>query len=336
MEEVFRQEKKYLISMEEFYRAGGQFGALLHEDPHNGAHGYRIRSLYFDTLSDRDFHEKEDGVELRRKLRLRLYDPRGDFAMLEMKQKQGMYQKKRSLRLARADAQRVARGDYTPLAESTDPFAQECYAVLQCHTYRPKTVVEYRRKAFIAKENRIRITLDHQIAASESHLDPFDPALVPDLWVYYCCAQYKDVPNRFFAMPSARNRIMGLLCYLHGIKGFLHWGYNFYNSALSVEHIDPYFCTHGGCAFPSGDPFLVYPGPDGRPYSSVRAEVQRLGLDDMRALQLLEQLTSREHVLSLIYEEQDAPFTFEHYPHSPDYLLSLSRRVHQALAVSLP
>ena len=117
-------------------------------------------------------------MELRRKLRLRLYDPRGDFAMLEMKQKQGMYQKKRSLRLAREDAQRVARGDYTPLAESTDPFAQECYAVLQCHTYRPKTVVEYRRKAFIAKENRIRITLDHQIAASESHLDPFDPALV--------------------------------------------------------------------------------------------------------------------------------------------------------------
>ena len=50
--------------------------------------------------------------------------------------------------------------------------------MLQCHTYRPKTVVEYRRKAFIAKENRIRITLDHQIAASESHLDPFDPALV--------------------------------------------------------------------------------------------------------------------------------------------------------------
>ena len=171
---------------------------------------------------------------------------------------------------------------------------------------------------------------------SNNHIQDFLDHSVPDLWVYYCCAQYKDVPNRFFAMPSARNRIMGLLCYLHGIKGFLHWGYNFYNSALSVEHIDPYFCTHGGCAFPSGDPFLVYPGPDGRPYSSIRAEVQRLGLDDMRALQLLEQLTSREHVLSLIYEEQDAPFTFEHYPHSPDYLLSLSRRVHQALAVSLP
>ena len=153
---------------------------------------------------------------------------------------------------------------------------------------------------------------------SNNHIQDFLDHSVPDLWVYYCCAQYKDVPNRFFAMPSARNRIMGLLCYLHGIKGFMHWGYNFYNSALSVEHIDPYFCTHGGCAFPSGDPFLVYPGPDGRPYSSIRAEVQRLGLDDMRALQLLEQLTSREHVLSLIYEGQDAPFTFEHYPHSPD------------------
>ena len=35
--------------------------------------------------------------------------------------------------------------------------------------------------------------------------------------MYYCCAQSSLVPNRFFAMESARNRIMGVLMYLYGI-----------------------------------------------------------------------------------------------------------------------
>ena len=55
----------------------------------NRGTGYPIRSLYFDTPEDRDFHEKEDGIELRRKLRLRCYAPDAAFALLEMKQKQG-------------------------------------------------------------------------------------------------------------------------------------------------------------------------------------------------------------------------------------------------------
>lgn len=45
------------------------------EDKHNGAGGYRIRSLYFDTLDDNDYRDKLDGMELRRKIRLRNYDP---------------------------------------------------------------------------------------------------------------------------------------------------------------------------------------------------------------------------------------------------------------------
>ena len=47
---------------------------------------------------------------------------------------------------------------------------------MQCRCYRPKTIVEYRRKAFIAKENKIRITFDHQIRATETCRDLFSPA----------------------------------------------------------------------------------------------------------------------------------------------------------------
>ena len=86
------------------------------------------RSLYFDTLDDQDFADKVDGLELRRKIRLRIYSPSASFAMLEMKQKEGAYQRKRSLRLNREDAERLCRGDYRPLQAYDDPFAASAMA----------------------------------------------------------------------------------------------------------------------------------------------------------------------------------------------------------------
>lgn len=65
----------------------------MHLDSHSQGDGYEIRSLYFDSIDDRDYQEKEDGIELRRKIRLRNYGSNSMFAMLEMKQKQGQLQK---------------------------------------------------------------------------------------------------------------------------------------------------------------------------------------------------------------------------------------------------
>ena len=48
---------------------------------------------------------------------------------------------------------------------------------MQIHAYRPVTIVEYRSKAFVSKENKIRITFDNQIVATESSFDLFDPNL---------------------------------------------------------------------------------------------------------------------------------------------------------------
>lgn len=177
MNEVFRQEKKYLMTLIDMQRLARLLDPVMLQDAHNGAEGYRIRSMYFDTLDDTDYEDKLDGLEIRRKIRLRIYDPAADFAMLEMKQKQGSYQKKRSLRLRREDAQQIARGQYNPLLQYPDPFAAECFGLLHTQCYRPKTVVEYRRKAYIAKENKIRVTFDHAIRATETQLDLFSPAL---------------------------------------------------------------------------------------------------------------------------------------------------------------
>lgn len=178
MNEVTRKERKYLITLDKMYQDTYTLSQVLHEDEHNCGDGYVIRSLYFDSLDDRDFHEKEDGVELRRKIRLRCYTPDAAFAMLEMKQKQGDSQRKRSLRMARADAQRLIQGDQGVLLRYDEPFAAECFAMMQMYAYRPRAVVEYRRKAYIAKENKIRVTYDHHIVGTESCFDIFSRELL--------------------------------------------------------------------------------------------------------------------------------------------------------------
>lgn len=177
MNEVLRQEKKYLLSLEQFRRLDHSFEKVLRPDEHNGKDGYPIRSLYFDTMQERDFYEKEDGLEIRRKIRLRTYSPDSDFAMLEMKQKQGENQKKRSLRLKRTDAMELAEGRYGALLHYEDPFAKECYGLMNICCYRPKSIVEYRRKAYIASENKTRITFDFDIRATESDFRIFSPVL---------------------------------------------------------------------------------------------------------------------------------------------------------------
>ena len=177
MTEVMREEKKYLMALPEMYRLSRRLAQVMERDRHGGPEGYRIRSLYFDTLDDGDYQDKIDGLELRRKLRLRIYDPAADFAVLEMKQKQGAYQKKRSLRMRREDARQLIAGHHEVLLTYPDSFAAECFGLMNRLCYRPRAVVEYRRQAFVARENHIRITFDHHISATESCLDLFAPDL---------------------------------------------------------------------------------------------------------------------------------------------------------------
>lgn len=175
--------------------------------------------------------------------------------------------------------------------------------------------------------------VEHPVVASD-HLEPFLEAEIPDLWTYYCCVQGVDVSNRFFAMPSGRNRILGIQLYLYRMQGFLQWGYNFYNTRFSLQHIDPFAVTDSGESFPSGDAFLVYPGPDGHPFSSIRLEVLRDAMEDLRALEALEQYTSRDSVEALIRETAGMDITFKRYPKEHDFLLRLRGRVNREISLN--
>lgn len=145
---------------------------------------------------------------------------------------------------------------------------------------------------------------------------------VPKLWTYYCCGQYRNnLPNRFFAMPSIKTRILGVLLYKYNCTGFLQWGFNFYYSQYSKREIDPFTCTDAGGAFPSGDSFIVYPGKDKKPLSSIRQKVFYDGFQDISALRALEKKYSRGYVLEFI-KETLGDITFTDYPLNPTVYLS--------------
>lgn len=169
---------------------------------------------------------------------------------------------------------------------------------------------------------------------STNHIEPFLQAQVPGLWTYYCCAQHRDVSNRFFAMPGARTRIIGVQLYKYRIVGFLQWGYNFYFNCHSWDAVNLFLDSTAGCWVPSGDAYSVYPAPNGSAWESMRIVLFREALEDLRALQLCEELCGREFVLGLIEEGLDEPLTFSRYPRDAEYLLGLRRKVNAAIAAA--
>lgn len=146
-------------------------------------------------------------------------------------------------------------------------------------------------------------------------------------WIYYCGSE-KNCMGRAFGMHSARNRISGTQFYSCNADGFLFWGFNFYNAARSVRKIDPFAVTDAGMKFVSGDSFVVYPAPDFKVYNSLRLEVFRHGIDDMRALQLCESLYSRAEVDAVLAEFNDGnPIALREIPKDREFTLKMRKKI---------
>ena len=149
-----------------------------------------------------------------------------------------------------------------------------------------------------------------------------------ELWTYYCSAQNKKyVSNRFFCNDSNRTRVIGYQMFKFDIKGFLHWGYNFYYTQLSKAVIDPFNVSDAGGKFPSGDSYVVYPAKDGTAYHSIRLKVFFDALQDMAALNALEKLTNKAECLKIIEENGKHSITFSDYPHNDEWLLDTREKV---------
>ncbi len=164
---------------------------------------------------------------------------------------------------------------------------------------------------------------------------PFLEAKVEDLWVYYCVSQQRDVANRFIGLPSLRNRVLGHQLFAFDVAGFLHWGFNFYNTVGSRAHVDPFQDTCAGGGFPAGDPFIVYPGPDGQPLDSIRFKVFAAAMRDHRAMQALRDVAGKDAVMRLIDTDGNGGrLRFDAYSYDPNHYRRTREQINRLVAAA--
>jgi len=136
-----------------------------------------------------------------------------------------------------------------------------------------------------------------------SKIEDFMKEQIAERWVYYCCSPWIGASNRFLGMHLGRARSLGMQMYCYGIRGFLHWGYNFYNNQNSEDVANPYLNASAGYwDVGGGDAFCVYPGRKGMPLESIRLLAMRQAFDDIRVMKLCEQLCGREKTLQTVQD----------------------------------
>lgn len=170
----YRHEQKYYITLTQATELTDRLSKLLPFDRYSMAGGkYLISSVYFDTLDDKALEGTETGLLKRKKYRIRAYNHDDSFISLERKSKRGSLGKKESVRINRQiyDDIMYKRGESLLTLDSD--LAKEFYHMINVEGYRPKTVVEYTRRAFVSDISNVRITLDMNIKGSGAGVDMF-------------------------------------------------------------------------------------------------------------------------------------------------------------------
>ena len=119
------------------------------------------------------------------------------------------------------------------------------------------------------------------------------------VWWYVCCGPPKPYANLMIEWPGIDHRILPWQNWRYGVTGLLYWG-----TAVCGKNADgpkrwpdvPWdpatFRNKAGNPF-NGDGQLIYPGPDGRPLSSIRLENLRDGIEDYEYFRLLRDAVTR-------------------------------------------
>lgn len=183
---VNRRELKYPIGETDYYKIETLFKQVLTADPNNNDYGYTIRSLYFDGINNDDYHSKMDGEEVRKKIRLRIYNTNTQNVKLEIKRKLNISQIKETTTISREDAIRLINQEYSVLLKYDSQTARSAYNMMTIGQYRPVVLVDYNRRAYIHDENNIRVTLDSDIRSNEFDFDMFsDDVIMTPIVDYY-------------------------------------------------------------------------------------------------------------------------------------------------------
>ena len=170
-----RHEWKHEINYMDMLVIRSRMRAITTPDSHAVDGKYFIRSLYFDTLSDKALREKIDGVDNRKKFRIRYYNNDLSFIRLEKKSKWNNLGTKEMVRLSTMQAQAITDGNIDWMVNHPVPLIHELYVEMKETGLRAKTIVDYTREPFVFPAGNVRVTLDYDIRTGLCSTDFLNP-----------------------------------------------------------------------------------------------------------------------------------------------------------------
>lgn len=159
----FRHEWKHEISYSDLLTLRQRLRVVARPDPHAVNGRYEIRSLYFDTPSDKALREKLSGVSRREKFRIRYYNEDTPVIRLEKKSKLGGLGNKQSAVISAPEAEAILHGELDWMMDSGRPLVRELYSKMRTQLLRPRTIVDYTREPYVYPPGNVRVTMDHGI-----------------------------------------------------------------------------------------------------------------------------------------------------------------------------
>lgn len=179
-----------------------------------------------------------------------------------------------------------------------------------------------------------------------------------EIWAYFATLPRENSPNFYIDRPAIYQRSIAWYCWMYGLDGFEHWGTTyFWRNVKAGEPMDKKWPNVPWDSrtyhFFDGEGQLVYPGPDGVPYSSVRLENFRDGMDDYEYLYRLRdllsffkdsndpELNSFRQLLSpedyLLYKyPRNTKMTLENtlrFPDQPEKILETRKKIAEAIEI---
>lgn len=170
-----RHEIKILLSYAEYISLAAKLKGVTEPDSYALDSGdYFIRSLYLDDVYNTAFTTKINGVDNRKKYRIRCYNGSNSVIKFECKNKYKDRIHKVSFPITYEQYQMFMNGEHDFLLSIEHPLAKEVFCLCKNADLSPSVVVDYDREAYLHPLSNTRLTFDKNLRAGISSFDIFD------------------------------------------------------------------------------------------------------------------------------------------------------------------
>ena len=171
----YRYELKYVMKKSDAEQLKKDLQKIMRLDPNSVSEecSYRIRSLYFDNPLNEAFYEKNDGIEFRKKYRLRMYNDNSEFLRMECKHKDGNWTYKEDCKIDKSTADLILKNKLNAI-KSDNEFLKRFISETKIKGLKPSVIVDYNRLAFVYPVSNVRITFDEDLHSGRNNVDFFN------------------------------------------------------------------------------------------------------------------------------------------------------------------